>query len=139
MRARALVALAAAALPLAALSAQTDPNQPANDGSAAASASVPPGQVAPGTDPGTAAANAAIAGNISAVKTVNANARTQYAADLAAYDASLRAHGRQVVQNARQRRAYAEAMAQWRMQVAACQDGRRPACDAPAPDPSAFY
>ncbi len=136
----------AAALVCAPLAAQTaeaphqiDPNQPQNDGSAAASATVPPGAVAPGVDPGTANANANVAGAIAATATVNANNAAQYDSDLANYDAAMRAHGRATVRYARQKRAYADAMAAWRVQVAACQSGHQVACNAPAPDPANFY
>lgn len=133
-------ATACAALTLpAALSAQTDPNQPANNGSAAASATVPPGQIAAGLDPATAGANANVQGSIIATNVANANLQAQQNADLAAYDAALQAHGRQVAAYTRQRRAYADAMAAWRVQVAACQQGHQPACKAPAPDPASFY
>ena len=140
------LALAAALLlasgPLAAQTAephQTDPNQPFNDGSAEASASVAPGQVAPGADPGTASANLDVRGNIAAQNAVNGANQAQYQADLASYDAQLAAHGRQASRYARQRRAYADAMAAWRIQVDACQRGHQAACKAPAPDPANFY
>jgi hypothetical protein len=131
----------AAALLLAAapLSAQTDPHQPDNDGSAAASATVAPGQVAPGADPGTASANLDVRGNLQAQSAVNGAAQAQYSADLASYDAQLAAHGREASHYARQRRAYADAMAAWRIQADACQRGRQAACKAPAPDPANFY
>ena len=134
-----VIAAALAALPLAAADAQTDPNQPTNDGSAGASATVPPGGVAEGVDPGTAAANAAVRGNIAAVQTANANVEAQHQADLAAYDAAMRAHGNQTAHYARQQRAYADAMTAWRLQVAACEKGHQLACNAPAPDPASFY
>lgn len=134
------------ALPLAPLAAQpdigthqVDPNQPQNDGSAAASATVPPGQIAPGADPGTAVANATVQGGLAAAATVNANNQAQYDADLAAYDAAMRAHGQQSARYARQKRAYADAMAVWRMQTAACLKGHQVACNAPTPDPANFY
>lgn len=123
--------------------AQTDPNQPANDGSAAASMTVPPGQVAPGQDPGTASANAGVQGSIQATDNQNAAAQAQYQQDLAAYDAAVRAHGRAVarqdVRYARQQRAYADAMEAWRIQDAACRRGHSRACKAPAPDPADYY
>lgn len=136
---RLMLGAAALLLPFAPLAAQTDPNQPQNDGSAAASTTVPPGQIAPGVDPGTAAANAAVQGNIAAVQTSNANIEAQHQADLAAYDAAMRAHGRQTAHYAQQQRAYADAMAAWRLQVAACQRGHQVACNSPAPDPANFY
>lgn len=153
MRMLPLLAAIAAASPIAALPAQTaapqsapadaagtaDPFQPENDGSAAASATVPPGGIAPGVDPGTMSANAAVAGDIAAVKTVNATNRAQHAADMAAYDAAMRDHVRKSARYARQQRAYADAMAAWRIQVAACEKGKSVACNAPAPDPANFY
>jgi hypothetical protein len=140
-----IVALAAALLVTAPLAAQTDgghqidPNQPANDGSVAASASVAPGQVAPGVDPGTSSANLDVRGNIAAQNAVNGANQAQYQADLASYDAQLASHGRAASRYARQRRAYADAMAAWRIQVDACQHGHQAACKAPAPDPANFY
>jgi hypothetical protein len=118
---------------------QVDPNQPQNDGSAAASATVPPGAVAPGVDPGTANANANVQGNIAATATANANNSAQYDSDLANYDAAMRAHGRADAHYARQKQAYADAMAAWRVQTAACLKGHQVACNAPAPDPANFY
>lgn len=141
-----LMLAAAAALACAPLAAQTtsephqvDPHQPQNDGSAAASATVPPGQVAAGVDPGTANANANVQGNIAATATVSANNNAQYDADVANYDAAMRAHGRADARYARQKRAYADAMAAWRIQTAACLKGHQVACNAPAPDPANFY
>lgn len=149
MKTLALICAIAATAPLAAAGAQTipapdaavatDPHQPANNGSAEASATVAPGEIAPGVDPGTSLANAEVAGDLAATRTVNANRRAQYAADLAAYDAAARAHSRQSARYARQKRAYADAMAAWRVQVAACDRGKTVACNAPAPDPAAFY
>ena len=134
-----LIALAAACATLTPALAQTDPHQPDNDGSAAASQTVPPGEIAPGIDPGTAAANADVAGNLTATDVVNANRKAQYAADIAKYDAAVSRHDRQSTRYLRQQRAYADAMAAWRVQVAACERGRQKACDAPAPDPASFY
>ena len=136
-------AAALACAPLAAQAAeaphQVDPHQPQNDGSAAASATVSPGAVAPGVDPGTANANANVQGNIAATATVNANNTAQYESDLANYDAAMRAHGHADARYARQKRAYADAMAAWRLQVAACEKGHQVACKAPAPYLANFY
>ncbi len=136
-------AVALAGTPLAAQTGsephQVDPNQPQNDGSAAASATVPPGAVAAGVDPGTANANANVQGNIAATATANANSGAQYDADLSNYDAAMRAHGRANAHYDRQKRAYADAMAAWRAQVAACEKGHQVACNAPTPDPANFY
>jgi hypothetical protein len=115
-----------------------DPAQPDNNGSAAASASVPPGDIAVGVDPGTAAANATIRSDLAAVRAVNANRRAQYDADLAAYGRAVVRNDRQRAQYRSQQRAYADAMGAWRMQVAACQDGNKAACDAPSPRPADF-
>jgi hypothetical protein len=135
--------LAAAASIMAPALAQTDPHQPTNDGSAAASQTVPPGAVAPGADPGTASANGGVNASIQAVHAQNAASQSAYQADMAAYDASIEAHGRAVarqdVRYARQQRAYAEAMEAWRIQDAACRRGKSKACRAPAPDPADYY
>ncbi|WP_454883743.1 hypothetical protein [Sphingomonas oryzagri] len=123
--------------------AQSDPHQPGNDGSAAASVTVPPGQVAPGVDPGTAMANGGVQGSIQSVQDQNAASQAQYQQDLAAYDQAMRAHGRQVarqdVRYARQKRAYADAMEAWRVQDYACRHGSSRACNSPAPDPADYY
>jgi hypothetical protein len=123
--------------------AQSDPHQPANDGSAAASMTVPPGQVAPGADPGTSRANGSVQNGIQSVQTQNATNQAQYQSDLAAYDQAMQAHGHAVAQQdaryARQKRAYADAMEAWRMQDYACRHGSNRACNSPAPDPADYY
>ncbi|WP_235532786.1 hypothetical protein [Sphingomonas sp. Leaf412] len=65
----------------------------------------------------------------------NAANEARYAADVAAYRVMLRQHRRDVRAYARQEGAYAQAMADWRAQVDACDRGNRRACDAPTPDP----
>ncbi len=124
--------------------AQTDPNQPTNNGSAAASMTVPPGQVAPGVDPGTTSANGAVNGAIASSQMSNAANQGQYALDRAAYDKAMREHGRQVAsQDAHymhQQQAYADAMETWRANKYACEKkGIMDACRAPTPDPANFY
>jgi len=123
--------------------AQTDPNQPANNGSAAASMTVPPGQIAPGADPGTSMANQGVNGAIQQNQASNAASQAQYQSDVAAYDAAMQAHGhavaRQDVHYAHQQQAYADAMEAWRVQTAACKHGHQRACNAPTPDPADFY
>ena len=138
----ALMVAAAAANP--AMSAQTDPHQPTNDGSAASSMTVPPGQVAPGADPGTTSANGTVNGAIAANQMSNAANQGQYALDRAAYDKAMREHGRQVAsQDARymhQQQAYADAMETWRANKYACEKkGHISACNAPTPDPADYY
>lgn len=117
-----------------------DPHQPTNNGSAAASMTVAPGDVARGYDPGTRAANQRI-GEAPVVE--NSEARGAYRADVARYDDAVRARHRSIMSSdahyAHQRRAYAEAMQAWREQVAACHEGDGRACRAPTPDPAAFY
>jgi hypothetical protein len=135
---------AAAACLMTPAMAQSDPHQPANDGSAAASMTVPPGQVAPGVDPGTRSANGAVNGAIAQTQMSNAERQGQYAADLAAYDDAMRAHGHQIARQdmhyQHQQRAYADAMAVWRANKYECeQKGRISACRAPTPDPASFY
>jgi hypothetical protein len=122
---------------------QTDPNQPTNDGSAAASQTVAPGQVAPGVDPGTAGANGTVANSIRSTNGVNDANQAQYQADVAAYDQAVTAHGRTIAhQDAhymRQQQAYADAMQAWRVQDYACRHGKSRACKSPAPDPANYY
>ena len=76
-------------------------------------------------------------------QTAAAEAQAQYDLDLAAYDAAVRAqHAQTMADEAHyrhQRRAYADAMRAWRAQVAACRAGNNRACNAPSPDPAAFW
>jgi len=139
-----LAMIAAGALAVAApVFAQTDPHQPANDGSAAASMTVPPGQVAPGADPGTSMANGGVNGAIQQNQASNAANQAQYQSDVSAYDAAMQAHGhavaRQDAHYAHQQQAYADAMEAWRIQTAACKRGHDRACNAPTPDPADYY
>jgi hypothetical protein len=131
------VACAAFAGPLFAQA--VDSHQPFNDGSAAASMSVPPGAVAPGYDPGTRAANLSI--GHSAV-TDNAEAEDAWRADLGRYRAELRSRRQEIAMTRetqmRRDAAYDRAMNAWHAQVAACHDGDRRACLAPTPNPAAF-
>ncbi len=126
-----------------AANAQTDPHQPTNDGSAASSMTVPPGQVAPGADPGTSMANGTVQGSIQANNDQNADNQAQYQQDLSSYDAAMQAHGhaiaRQDTHYARQQKAYADAMEAWRAQTYACKHGSGRACNAPTPDPADYY
>ena len=134
---------AAAACVMTPALAQSDPHQPSNDGSAASSMTVPPGQVAPGADPGTVAANGTVNDAIQSTQMSNAANQAQYAIDRSDYDKAMRAHGRAVaMQDAHsmhQQQAYADAMEAWRIQDAACKRGHQKACNAPSPDPADFY
>lgn len=137
------IAAAAASMMTPAL-AQSDPHQPANDGSAAASMTVAPGQVAPGADPGTSSANGSVNNAIASNQMANAQNQGQYALDQEAYNKAMRDHGRQVaMQDAHymhQQQAYAAAMETWRANKYACeQKGHISACNAPTPDPADFY
>ena len=139
-----LALMAAGALVSAAAAyAQTDPHQPNNDGSAAASMTVPAGQVAAGVDPGTSSANSGVNGAIQQNQATNAASQAQYQQDVASYNEAMRAHGHQVAQQdvhyAHQQRAYADSMEAWRIQDAACKRGHQRACNAPSPDPADFY
>ena len=73
----------------------------------------------------------------------NLDAQTQYQSDLAAYDAALDRHDaradRQAEHYHHQQRAYADAMRDWRAQDYACRHGSNRACNAPAPDPAAYW
>lgn len=71
-------------------------------------------------------------------------AREQYNMDRLAYIAAIRAQHRRAVNRydrryIRQQNAYADAMAAWRRQVAACHRGNRHACAAPTPRVADFY
>ena len=85
------------------------------------------------------AANAA-----SADQTASGGAdQAQYAEDMAAYRGALRARHHAIASDQRlydhQQRAYADAMADWRRQVYACHHGSNRACNAPTPDPAAYW
>ena len=66
-----------------------------------------------------------------------------YQADLAAYQQQVSAARADAVNDmerfGRQQRAYADAMAQWRKQSAACEKGKMPACRLPTPNPADYY
>lgn len=78
-----------------------------------------------------------------AVETANANRDAQYAADMAqyrlSYEAAVRTAMADEARYDRQQRAYADAMATWRMNVQACDRGRLSACKRPTPNPADFY
>lgn len=75
--------------------------------------------------------------------TVPLSAEAQYEADRAAYAEALAANDadrrRTDRRYARQQAAYAQAMADWRLQVIDCEDGVRAACNAPTPDPRDYF
>ncbi len=97
-------------------------------------------------DPGVAAAaqinNEQLQGQQTAQQQVERQREQQYAEDRAVYDAAVRARGRKIErQDARYERvrnAYLQAMADWRLQVQACKDGKRKVCELPAPDPANY-
>jgi hypothetical protein len=71
-----------------------------------------------------------------------AAAEAHYQADMASWLAAMEARGEQIAADRsaylRQQRSYAEAMAAWRVQVAACRAGATAACTQPPPDPADF-
>ncbi len=129
------LALALAALAVAPLAAQTMTDPPTTEAKQA--------PVAAQDQSTTQTLNKAVAAVGNDAEKINAENQAQYEADVAAYRAAYDAHAakttRDDVRYARQQRAYADAMAQWRMQVAACKDGKQSACDLPTPDPAAYY
>ncbi|WP_298667861.1 hypothetical protein [uncultured Sphingomonas sp.] len=92
--------------------------------------------------PGVVAANRAALAESSAQTAVQQVDAAQYAADIQVYRQARRARHRQIARNdaryARQERAYADAMTDWRRQVAACDHGNTAACNAPTPDPARY-
>lgn len=74
---------------------------------------------------------------------VSVQQSAQYSSDMAAYRQAL--HDRRHAINAdraayaHQQRAYADAMYAWRLQVDACHRGNNRACNAPTPDPAAYW
>lgn len=94
--------------------------------------------IAAETAPGVAAANQEVAAQAQATG-VNS---PQYQQDLAAYRAALRARHRTIAVDAaiqeQREGAYAQAMADWRAQVAACERGHNAMCKLPTPDPQDY-
>lgn len=82
-------------------------------------------------------------GNRAAVATANSAGEAQYEADMAAYRAEVQANRQEVMADQaryeRQQRAYADAMAVWRKQKAACDRGVLKECKKPTPNPADFY
>lgn len=93
--------------------------------------------------PGVEDANIAVLGQSTQQTRGGTVDETRYSADMAAYRAALRERRRTINRDeahyARQSRAYAEAMADWRVQVAACERGSNTACRMPAPDPANYW
>lgn len=91
----------------------------------------------------TAALNAEVATANGAAATANAANQAQYDADRQAYMDALTAHDAAVDRSdaryVRQRNAYADAMAVWRVQADACKRGHQKACKAPTPNPADYY
>jgi hypothetical protein len=92
------------------------------------------------TAPETAMANARAEADIGSPVSID---EAQYARDLDAYRAAVRARRQVMAQDAaieaQHERAYALAMADWRTQVAACEKGKSKACKAPTPDPANYF
>lgn len=77
-----------------------------------------------------------------AVTTAQTEAQIQYDADMAAWLAALEARGETIAADRsiylQNQRAYADAMAAWRRQTAACKAGATAACRLPTPNPADF-
>lgn len=136
MLAMKFLAAALVAVPALATAQMQDaaPVQAPSPASEAVSAQTAPGVAA-------AAAEANLRGGM--IKADNVGATAVYARDMAAYRTAVRRHNRTLIRDQvrydRQQRAYADAMAVWRDQIAACKRGSARACRAPTPDPAAFY
>ena len=78
-----------------------------------------------------------------AIADQNEDSVASYQADMAAYRDAVRAQHHESMRDQRhydhQQRAYADAMRAWRHQVWACKHGSNAACNAPSPDPAAFW
>lgn len=94
--------------------------------------------IAAETAPGTAAANNAVAAQTSP----SAIDPVQATKDRLAYRAAVRARHRTIAVDAaiqeQREGAYAQAMADWRAQVAACKRGSSRACELPTPNPQDY-
>lgn len=93
--------------------------------------------------PVTAALNDQVATADRDAAAINAAQQEAYTADMARYRSKVEATNNIIRNDAvrydRQQRAYADAMTAWRVQAHDCQKGSKAACNAPAPDPAAFY
>jgi hypothetical protein len=73
----------------------------------------------------------------------NDASQAQYNSDMAAYRAAVDQQHRDSMRDqahyAHQQRAYADAMRAWRHQTWACNHGSNAACNAPTPDPAAYW
>lgn len=142
-----ILLLAGAALLAAPLAAQTSPADgpgtplPYDLGHDNDSARSNAGALA--SRPGTAAANREALASTAEGGAAVASEQARYATDLANYRAALRANQRTMNRDAaieaRQERAYAMAMEDWRAQVDACDRGKSRACRAPAPNPADYW
>jgi hypothetical protein len=160
MSAKTLVGLLVAATALAPSLAQTQSSSGVeNTGRSAAEeyqrgyAATPmpnQGEINAGTAPNTAALNSQVSATTGASIAVNEAAQAQYQESQAQYDADRTAYMDALIKHdasvnradaryVRQQKAYADAMRVWRAQVWACKHGRQRACDAPPPNPVAFY
>lgn len=134
-----IAGMAGALMATPALAQAVDPNQPFNDGSAAASMSSPPGVVAPGYDPGVAAVNR---NEGQALAQDTAAARASQHAAWHDYHQAVQARRQTIAMihatQARREAAYNRAMDAWHAQVDACNSGDRQACLAPTPNPGNY-
>jgi hypothetical protein len=77
-----------------------------------------------------------------AASTARTEAEIQYDADMAAWLAALEARGEVIAADRSvylaNQRAYADAMAAWRRQTAACKSGATAACKLPTPNPADY-
>lgn len=89
-----------------------------------------------------AAANSMTTGSSVSAGAIQADLQAQYDADMAAWMDSMRRRDNHIAANDarydRQRRAYADAMYVWRMQVRDCERGYQFACNRPTPNPADF-
>lgn len=97
---------------------------------------------APVRDDVARANNASAGASGTAVTTAKTEAQIQYDADMAAWVSALEARGETIAQDrsiyAQNQRAYADAMADWRRQVAACKAGSTNDCRLPTPNPADY-
>lgn len=93
--------------------------------------------------PVTDALNARADAAATATAAASAGDQAQYELDRQAYMAALVQHDRAVdrtdARYVRQQRAYADAMAVWRVQVQECKRGHQRACDLPTPNVADYY
>ncbi len=132
---RLVLCFSVALLGASALAQQVQPAPPAQP--------VMPSPVDAREEAATDALNQKIQQNAIANEAMSADRQRQYDMDRAAFRAAAEVRREKIISDSvvyeRQQRAFADAMAAWRAQVRACNQGDRMACNKPTPMPAEYY